>query len=92
MKIAAFKLPTSTHISYLDEDIGKTMVEYHKYTQMSEFVDVHFPPLPVEVVVAGQLKQIDDAEQELRNQFQRKLNELAEARATLLSLSHEKQS
>lgn len=80
MKLAAFKLPGgSNQISYLDEDTGQMMIEYYKYTRMSEFVEIEFPPFPLEVV--GQLKQLDAAEQELRTQFQRKLNEIAEARA-----------
>lgn len=92
MKLAAFKAPVSGYLSYLSPETGEVMIEHHKYVRVSEFAEVEFPPLPVDVVVAGQLKQLDDAEQELRNQFQRKLNELAEARANLLSLGHETQS
>lgn len=91
MKLAAFQAPVSGYVSYLTEDTGATMAEYHKYERSSEFVEVDFPPLPVDVVVAGQLKQLDQAEQELRNQFQHKLNELADARAKLKSLTHEGQ-
>lgn len=92
MKIAAFKNAMGSHESYLTEEMGRTMTEYHKYVQVSQFAEVEFPALPVEVVIEGQLKQLDAAEQHLRSEFQRKLNELAEARANLLSLTHEKPS
>lgn len=92
MKLAAFKNSLGNHVSYLTVEMGQTMIEYHKYTQVSEFVDVEFPPLPVQVVVEGQLKQLDAAEQNLRTQFQEKLNEIATARANLKSLTHETQS
>lgn len=92
MKLAAFKNAVGNHVSYLTEEMGQTMIDYHKYARVSEFVDIEFPPLPIQVVVEGQLKGLDAAEQHLRNEFQRKLNELAEARANLLSLTHEAQS
>lgn len=93
MKIAAFKSPNGVkHTSYFTDELGPTMVQYHFYVQASEFVDIEFPPLPVAVVVEGQIKQLDAAERELRERFQEKLNELTEARASLLSLTHESQS
>lgn len=91
MKLALFK---SSHglLSGYEPAFGKIMVEGHGYTRISEDMEVDFPMLAAQVVVEGQLKQFDAAEQELRNQFQRKLNEIAEARAKLLALGHEKQS
>lgn len=91
MKVALFTSP-SGYITAYNEESGKAMVEYQRYTQTSEYVEVEFPPLPVALVVEGQLKQLDEAEKDLRNEFQKKLNELAEARARLLSLTHEAQS
>jgi hypothetical protein len=91
VKVALFTSPGG-YITAYNEESGKAMVEYQRYTQTSEYVDVEFPPLPTEVIVEGQLKQLDEAEKDLRNQFQQKLNELAETRAKLLSLSHETQA
>lgn len=88
MKLAQFKTATDW-ITYYDERQGALMVKEHGYTQLSEFVEVEFPPLPIDVVVSGQLKQLDVMEAELRSKFQEKLNELANERAKLLSLTHE---
>lgn len=71
------------------EDCTPGGVYEREYTQMSDWADVEFVLLPPEAVVEGQLKQIDVAEGELRNRFQKKLNELSDARSRLLSLSHE---
>lgn len=88
MKLALFQ---SAHglISGYEPAFGQVMVDSQSYTRISEVMEVDFPMLAAQVVVEGQLKQLDAAEQELRNQFQRKLNEIAEARAKLLSLSHQ---
>jgi hypothetical protein len=60
-----------------------------EYTQLTEWAEVEFVFLADEKVVGGQLKQIDAAEQALRNQFATKLQELAEARAKLQALTCE---
>lgn len=91
MKIAQFKTSTGG-TDYCSQSIGELMERGHQWVRMSEYVEVVFTPLPPEAIVEGQLKQLDAAEQELRNRFQEKLNELADARAKLLSLTHEKQS
>lgn len=88
MKLALFKSPGGLTAAY-DPDFGQGMVQSCKYTRISEDVDVEFPMLPNEVVVEGQLKALDAAEAELRTKFQQKLNELANERAKLLSLTHE---
>jgi hypothetical protein len=91
VKLALFR-STGGLVSGYDPAFGQQMVDSCGYTRMSEDLEVDFPMLPTEVVVEGQLKQLDAAEKELRNQFQRKLNEIAEARAKLLSLTHDAQS
>lgn len=92
MKLAQFKTDASGYVSIAAESGGEAAVTYSGWVRISEYVEVEFPPLPPAIVVEGQLKQIDAAEQELREKFQQKLNELVEARARLLSLSHESQS
>lgn len=91
MRVAVFESPTGYTTAY-SQDAGEAMVAYTHYTRISEYVEVDFPPLPIEAVVEGQLKQLDAAEQNLRTQFQEKLNEIATARANLKSLTHEKAS
>lgn len=91
MRIAAFKTSIGT-IDYCSQKTGELMSEGHRWVRTTEYVDVEFPPLPPEIVVEGQLKQLDAAEAELRKKFQEKLNQLADERAKLLSLTHESQS
>lgn len=92
MKIATFNTGLGESQFISAEAGGEACVKYSGWVRLSEYIEVEFPPLPAAVVVEGQLKQIDTAEQELREKFQQKLNELAEARAKLLSLTHEAQS
>lgn len=92
MKIAQFKTDPTGYTDIATESSGEACIKYSGWVRVSEYVEVEFTPLPASVVVEGQLKQIDAAEQELREKFQQKLNELAEARARLLSLTHEAQS
>jgi len=92
MRIAAFKMPGRDWVTYYDEPMGASMVQHSGYVRISEFVDVTFPPLPVDVVVESQLTALASAEQELRNQFQTKLDQIQSERAKLLALTHESQS
>lgn len=72
-----------------ETDVARDSVYTREYTQVTDWAEVEFTPLSNEHVIAGQLKQLDQAEQELRDKFAFKLSELAEARAKLLSLTHE---
>jgi hypothetical protein len=92
MKIAMYHAAVGTMAAFYEQEFGASMVEHCNYTRVTEFAEVDFPPLPVGVVVEGKLAKLEEAEKELRNQFQKKLNDLTEARAKLLSLSHEPQS
>lgn len=93
MKIAGFKtFGIDNHVTYADESTGEACVRFSSWVRLTEYAEVEFVALPTSTVVEGQLKQLDAAEQELRNQFEKKLHELANERAKLLSLTHEKQS
>lgn len=95
MKIAQFKTGFAgggNFTTLADESSGEASVKYSGWVRISEYVEVEFPSLATQVVVEGQLKQLDAAEAELRTKFQGKLNELANERAKLLSLTHESQS
>lgn len=59
------------------------------YIRVSEYVEIDFPPRAPEEIVPAQLAALDKAEQDLRAQFQLKLNEIADARARVRSLTHE---
>lgn len=93
MKIAIFKNISGDGFTFdmivKHEDVREGGIYTREYAQLTEWVDVEFPPLPAQTVVESQLKLLDTAETELRNKFQRKLDELANERSRLLSLTHE---
>lgn len=88
MKVAIFKSVSGYTCAY-DHEAGEAMVKYQRYTRITEYVEVDFPPLPLQAVVEGQLAALSDAETELRNQFETRLNEIKTERAKLLSLTHQ---
>ena len=59
------------------------------YTRITEWVDVEFPALPPEVIVPAQLTALDRQAEEVKAEFAAKLREIADARASLLALTHE---
>lgn len=87
MKIALYK-------SYGDEHVAE-FTDWREdsinYVRLSEVIEVDLPRLPPEITVPAELKQLDDAESELRNKFNEKLSELLVKRAELLALTHEVQ-
>ena len=59
------------------------------YTRITEWVDVEFPALPPEVTVPAQIAALDRKAEEVKAEFAAKLREIADARASLLALTHE---
>ena len=59
------------------------------YTRITEWVDVEFPALPPEVTVPAQIAALDRKAEEVKAEFTAKLREIADARASLLALTHE---
>lgn len=59
------------------------------YTRITEWVDVEFPALPPEVIVPAQLTALDRQAEEVKAEFTAKLREIADAKASLLALTHE---
>lgn len=96
MKIAIFRKvmgPTwNLDMIVQEKDFSPDGIYVREYTQITDWVEVEFQPLSDEQVVTGQLKQLDTVERELRNQFADKLAAVAEARAKLQSIAHERQS
>lgn len=91
MKIAKFQRIGHTgwfHIMDAHDDGSDPLQD--SFVRVSEYVEVDFPPRPAEEVVPAQLATLDKAEQELRAQFQAKLNEIAEQRAKLKALTWER--
>lgn len=82
MKVALFKSPQGFTAAY-DQNGGDAMVKYTHYTRVSEYVDVEFPPIPLEALVEGQLSTLSNIEIELRSQFETRLKEIEIQRAQL---------
>lgn len=59
------------------------------YVRVTEWVDVEFPDLGAEDLVPAQLAMLDRKAEEVKAEFTAKLREIAEARASLLALTHE---
>ena len=71
---------------YTDEGDAWTI---EGYTRITEWVDVEFPDLGAEDLVPAQLAALDRKAEEVKAEFTAKLREIAEARASLLALTHE---
>lgn len=89
MKVAQFRSIAGGYTTVYDERIGKWITGA---IQVSEYVEIEFPPLATDEVVQKQLAALDGAEVELRDKFQQKLNEINTQRAELRALTHQVQS
>lgn len=87
MRVAQLKTPMG-NTAIMEEGTAR-MMERTGWVRLTEFTEIEFTPLPPAEVIEGQLKLIDAAEAELRAKFQEKLNQLANERRALLSLTHE---
>ena len=59
------------------------------YVRISEWMDVEFIELPAESTVPAQLAMLERKAEEVKAEFAAKLREIADARASLLALTHE---
>ena len=71
---------------YTDEGDAWTI---EGYTRLTEWVDVEFPALPLEVIVPAQIAELDRRAEKVKAEFTAKLREIADARASLLALTQE---
>lgn len=92
MKVAQFRSVTSASLLiwyHEKESFDRWAWAQKEYVQISEWIDVDFPPLQTVAIVEAQIRVLDAAAVEARQECTRRLNELAEARAKLLALTHE---
>ena len=59
---------------------------HESYTRITENLEVDFTPLPRDIIVKGELKKIDAAEDKLRGAFSAAMAELENRRQNLLAL------
>ena len=84
MKIAQYK---TAYGSILIFEVSDYMEKESGHVRISDPVDVDFPQLSDEVVIAAQLNALDVHEREIRLDFQRALNRLNDERAKLRALT-----
>lgn len=85
MKIALFRDPSlNTGIEFL----GDQGSEKYMGVRVSEYVEVTFQPLNDEAVATNFIAALDIQEQKIRNEFQQKLDNVAEMRRNLLAITH----
>lgn len=60
-----------------------------QYIRLSEFVDVEFPPRETDQVIGEKVQHINEEIAEATETFTRKVQELHQAKAELLALTHE---
>jgi hypothetical protein len=91
VKVALYKNTTykwgTPMVFGIDED-GEEFSDRNKdWARVSEIVEVEFPSLSDETVIRAQLDSLDKTEQQIRMEFQHKLNALKERRAELQALT-----
>lgn len=87
MKIALYDAHGSTSVLEC-EDIARTDRIFSDYTRLSEVIDVDFPMLAPDAVIAKQLETIDREEQAARVKFQQLLDTFSDRRSKLLALTN----
>ena len=73
-------------VSRQDDDLERT---HANDVRVSEWIEIEFPPLPQGDVISGQIAALDAKQRQLVTEHLAALQEIADARAKLLSLTHE---
>lgn len=88
MKIALYK---NTTYSYSQPFVGEFRDDESRrqseYARCSGIVEVEFPPLTEQAEVELQLQALEGTEQQVRNEFQKKLDAIKSRRAELQALT-----
>jgi hypothetical protein len=59
------------------------------YVRVSDIVEIEFPPLSDDAVVAGAIRALDETRAELSREFARKLADIDRQKAELLAITHQ---
>lgn len=86
MKIALFK-----HIQYGYESVWiyREGQNFDDRVQISDWIDVDFPPLRSGDVIAEQIKALDNIRAEVSRRFAEALQQIDDRKASLLALTHQ---
>jgi hypothetical protein len=86
-KIAVFKDKYG-----LESHLGEYAEDWKEYTRITEYVEVDFPELPPETVIANQVAAIDAVIDEIKTKAMQEVEKLLQKKSELLALSHETES
>ena len=89
MKYTQFKEPYYGYISVIGREDDELERGYADDVRISEWIEIDFPPLSQAEVVQAQLAAFDAEQRKLVAEHLDALHKIAEARAKLLSLTHE---
>lgn len=89
MKYARFTDPTINMTSIVERDDDDLDRPFLSDVRVSEWVEVTFPPRATEEIVQQSLAALDAEQRELVAKHLDELQKIANARAKLLSLTHE---
>ena len=89
MKYAQFKDPHYGYISVIGREDDELERGYADDVRISEWIEIDFPPLSQAEAVQAQLVALDAEQRKLVAERLDALQKIAEARAKLLSLTHE---
>jgi hypothetical protein len=67
---------------------GENFERASGYVRTSEYVEITFQKLKDELVIDKYIEALDRSERQIRLDFQKKLDEIAGQRASLLALTH----
>lgn len=86
MRVALFRSKYGTVIPYEDHSWVHGQADY---ARISEYVDVEFPPLDAQTIVAGQVAQLDAQRSEVVEEFTKQLAVIDRRKAELISINYE---
>lgn len=87
-KLALFRDISPDAMNGYESVMGEHMEGSSSYVRISEYVEVTFPQLQETVVIDKYIAALDRSERQVRLEFQKKLDDIANQRANLLALAY----
>lgn len=87
-KMALFRDIGPGPLNGYESPMGEHMEGSSSYVRISEYVEIVFPQLKDEIVIDKYIAALDRSEREIRLEFQKKLDDIANQRANLLALAY----
>jgi hypothetical protein len=87
-KMALFRDIGPGPMNGYESPMGDHMENSSSYVRISEYVEITFPQLQDEIVIDKYIAALDRSEREIRLEFQKKLDDIANQRSNLFALTH----